>query len=79
VAVHHLTDRRLTTEGVTDVGGVYGRWFDGTGRAAVLWRPDFYILGTTGVLPDVPALLTTLASAVEPVQAPATAGEGIRP
>ena len=79
VAVHHLTDRRLTTEGVTDVGGVYGRWFDGTGRAAVLWRPDFYILGTTGVLPDVPALLTPLASAVEPVQAPATAGEGIRP
>lgn len=79
VAVHHLTDRRLTTEGITDVGGVYGRWFDETGRAAVLWRPDFYILGTTGVISDVPALLTTLASAVEPVQAPAIAGEGIRP
>ncbi|GAA4029218.1 FAD-dependent monooxygenase [Streptomyces plumbiresistens] len=79
VAVHHLTDRRLTTEGITDVGGVYGRWFDETGSAAVLWRPDFYILGTVGVLSDVPALLTTLASAVEPVQAPATAGEGIRP
>ncbi|MFI1358698.1 bifunctional 3-(3-hydroxy-phenyl)propionate/3-hydroxycinnamic acid hydroxylase [Streptomyces sp. NPDC020898] len=79
VAVHRLTDRRLSTEGVTDVGGVYGRWFDETGRAAVLWRPDFYILGTTGVLSDIPALLTTLATAVEPVQAPATAGEGIRP
>ncbi|WP_327348112.1 bifunctional 3-(3-hydroxy-phenyl)propionate/3-hydroxycinnamic acid hydroxylase [Streptomyces europaeiscabiei] len=79
VAVHHLTDRRLTTDGITDVGGVYGRWFDETGRAAVLWRPDFYILGTVGVLLDVPALLTTLASAVEPVQAPAIAGEGIRP
>ncbi len=50
VAVHHLTDRRLTTQGVADTGGVYGRWFDETGRAAVLWRPDFYILGTTGVL-----------------------------
>ncbi|MDX3837983.1 bifunctional 3-(3-hydroxy-phenyl)propionate/3-hydroxycinnamic acid hydroxylase [Streptomyces europaeiscabiei] len=76
---HHLTDRRLTTDGITDVGGVYGRWFDETGRAAVLWRPDFYILGTVGVLLDVPPLLTTLASAVEPVQAPAIAGEGIRP
>jgi 3-(3-hydroxy-phenyl)propionate hydroxylase/flavoprotein hydroxylase len=79
VAVHHLTDRRLTTEGVTDVGGVYGRWFDETGRAAVLWRPDFYILGTAGVLSDVPSLLDTLAMAVEPVQAPAIVGERIRP
>ncbi|CAM5585846.1 bifunctional 3-(3-hydroxy-phenyl)propionate/3-hydroxycinnamic acid hydroxylase [Streptomyces aurantiogriseus] len=79
VAVHHLTDRRLTTEGITDVGGVYGRWFDDTDRAAVLWRPDFYILGTAGVLSDVPALLKTLANAVEPVQAPATVGEGTRP
>ncbi len=79
VAVHHLTDRRLTTDGITDVGGVYGRWFDETGRTAVLWRPDFYILGTAGVLSDVPALLKTLATAVEPVQAPATVGEGIRP
>lgn len=79
VCVHHLTDRRLTTEGVTDVGGVYGRWFDETGRAAVLWRPDFYILGTADTLSGVPALLKTLANAVEPVQAPATVGERIRP
>ncbi|MFI7502894.1 bifunctional 3-(3-hydroxy-phenyl)propionate/3-hydroxycinnamic acid hydroxylase [Streptomyces sp. NPDC049687] len=79
VTVHHLTDRRLTTEGITDVGGVYGRWFDETGRAAVLWRPDFYILGTAGALSDVPALLKTLAEAVGPVQAPAVVGEGIRP
>ncbi|WP_327729908.1 bifunctional 3-(3-hydroxy-phenyl)propionate/3-hydroxycinnamic acid hydroxylase [Streptomyces sp. NBC_00487] len=79
VAVHHLTDRRLTTEGITDVGGVYGRWFDETGSAAVLWRPDFYILGTVDSLSDVPALLNTLATAVQPVQAPAIVGEGIRP
>ncbi|WP_405522174.1 bifunctional 3-(3-hydroxy-phenyl)propionate/3-hydroxycinnamic acid hydroxylase [Streptomyces canus] len=79
VAVHHLTNRRLTTEGITDVGGVYGRWFDETGRAAVLWRPDFYILGTSGVLSDVPSLLDTIAIAVEPVQAPAIVGERIRP
>ncbi|BBC38318.1 FAD binding domain protein [Streptomyces graminofaciens] len=79
VAVHHLTDRRLTTEGFTDVGGVYGRWFDEHDRAAVLWRPDFYILGTTDALSGVPALLSTLAKAVGPVQAPATVGEGIRP
>ncbi|MDX2695188.1 bifunctional 3-(3-hydroxy-phenyl)propionate/3-hydroxycinnamic acid hydroxylase [Streptomyces ipomoeae] len=79
VGVHHLTDRRLTTEGFTDVGGVYGRWFDEHDRAAVLWRPDFYILGTVESLADVPALLKTLATAVEPVQAPATVGERIRP
>jgi 2-polyprenyl-6-methoxyphenol hydroxylase-like FAD-dependent oxidoreductase len=79
VAVHHLTDRRLTTDGITDVGGVYGRWFDESGRAAVLCRPDFYILGTVDSLSDVPALLKTLAMAVEPVQAPAIVGEGIRP
>ncbi|MFG2550940.1 bifunctional 3-(3-hydroxy-phenyl)propionate/3-hydroxycinnamic acid hydroxylase [Streptomyces sp. NPDC048581] len=79
VGVHHLTDRRLTAEGITDFGGVYGRWFDETDRAAVLWRPDFYILGTVDALSDVPALLKTLANAVEPVQAPATLGEGIRP
>ncbi|GAA3776449.1 bifunctional 3-(3-hydroxy-phenyl)propionate/3-hydroxycinnamic acid hydroxylase [Streptomyces phyllanthi] len=78
VAVHHLTDRP-TTEGFTDTDGVYGRWFDETGRAAVLWRPDFYVLGTAGVLPDVPALLKTLASAIEPAHTPATAREGIRP
>lgn len=79
VIVHHLTDRRLTTEGITDVDGVYGRWFDAHGSAAVLWRPDFYILGTADAISDVPALLTTLATAVEPVQAPAIVGEGIRP
>jgi 2-polyprenyl-6-methoxyphenol hydroxylase-like FAD-dependent oxidoreductase len=79
VAVHHLTDRRLTSDGITDTGGVYGRWFDETGRAAVLWRPDFYILGTAGVLSDVPALLNTLSSAAEPAPAPALVGEGIRP
>ncbi|UUU20332.1 bifunctional 3-(3-hydroxy-phenyl)propionate/3-hydroxycinnamic acid hydroxylase [Streptomyces sp. DSM 40750] len=79
VGVHHLTDRRLTTEGFTDVGGVYGRWFDATGTTAVLWRPDFYILGTVASLTDVPALLKTLATAVEPMQAPAIVGERIRP
>ncbi|MGW0710655.1 bifunctional 3-(3-hydroxy-phenyl)propionate/3-hydroxycinnamic acid hydroxylase [Streptomyces sp. NPDC002643] len=79
VGVHHLTDRRLTTEGFTDAGGVYGRWFDETGSAAVLWRPDFYILGTVASLTDAPALLKTLATAVEPVQAPATVGERTRP
>lgn len=79
VGVHHLTDRRLTTEGFTDVGGVYGRWFDESGTTAVLWRPDFYILGTVASLTDVPALLKTLATAVEPTQAPAIVGERIRP
>lgn len=88
VAVHHLTgdrltgDRltgdRLTADGVTDAGGVYGRWFDEADCAAVLWRPDFYILGTAGAPSDVPALLKMLASAVEPGQAPATVRKGIR-
>jgi 3-(3-hydroxy-phenyl)propionate hydroxylase/flavoprotein hydroxylase len=79
VGVHHLTDRRLTSEGITGVGGVYGRWFGETDRAAVLWRPGFSILGTVDTLSDVPALVKTLARAVEPVQAPAIVGEGIRP
>ncbi|MFK0113320.1 bifunctional 3-(3-hydroxy-phenyl)propionate/3-hydroxycinnamic acid hydroxylase [Streptomyces sp. NPDC091217] len=66
VAVHHLTDRRLSTEGITDIGGVYGRWFDETGLTAVLWRPDFYILGTAKSVSDVPALLKTLDAAIAP-------------
>lgn len=78
VSVHHLTDRRLTTQGITDTDGVYGRWFDETGRGAVLWRPDFYVLGTASTPSDVPALLKTLASAIEPTQTPATVTEGIR-
>jgi 2-polyprenyl-6-methoxyphenol hydroxylase-like FAD-dependent oxidoreductase len=78
VAVHHLTDRRLTTEGVTDVSGVYGCWFDEVGCAAVLWRPDFYILGTTSMPSAVPALLKTLASALEPTHAPTSAYGGIQ-
>ncbi|MFI8787931.1 bifunctional 3-(3-hydroxy-phenyl)propionate/3-hydroxycinnamic acid hydroxylase [Streptomyces sp. NPDC055105] len=75
VAVHHLTDRRFTTAGITDISGVYCRWFDEARRAAVLWRPDFYVLGTAGALSDVPALLTALASAVKPTPAPATLGD----
>jgi hypothetical protein len=78
VAVHHLTDRRSATGGITDAGGVYGRWFDEVGCAAVLWRPDFYILGTAAVLPNVPALLKTLSSAIEPAQTHSTAREESR-
>ena len=78
VSVHHLTDRRLTTVEVTDIGGVYGRWFDETGRDAVLWRPDFCILGTAGAPSGVPALLETLASAIQPTRTPPPAPKGIR-
>jgi len=75
VSVHHLVDGEADAEGITDLDGVYSAWFDETGSAAVLWRPDFYVFGTADTITGVPALLKELALAFEPSGAPAAVGQ----
>lgn len=57
---------------LADVDGVYGSWFDETGCAAVLWRPDFYIFGTARTTGEINALLVELAGVLEPATIPAS-------
>ena len=45
---------------VADSDGVYGQFFDDTGFAAVISRPDFYIFGGVPSLDDLPALVDDL-------------------
>ena len=45
---------------VEDSEGVYGQFFDDTGFAAVISRPDFYIFGGVASLDDLPALVDDL-------------------
>jgi 3-(3-hydroxy-phenyl)propionate hydroxylase len=44
---------------VLDVDGTYTTWFDALDVAAVLIRPDFYVLASANDAADVPALLTS--------------------
>lgn len=47
-----------------DVDGSYARWFDATGVAVALQRPDFYVFGTAATSADVPTLVAALRAAI---------------
>lgn len=45
---------------VVDVDGTYARWFEATGTAVALQRPDFSVYGAAAGLGDTPALVAAL-------------------
>jgi 2-polyprenyl-6-methoxyphenol hydroxylase-like FAD-dependent oxidoreductase len=49
---------------VTDVDGVYEKWFDEAGVAVVLQRPDFYVFGTAADLGGANELVLDLVRAL---------------
>lgn len=54
------------TEGgpVQDVDGSYSRWFDSTGAAVVLQRPDFYVFASSPDLAEASTLVRRLRTAL---------------
>jgi 3-(3-hydroxy-phenyl)propionate hydroxylase/flavoprotein hydroxylase len=68
--VWHIGER-ATTDAVADLDGVYGAWFDETGCAAVIVRPDHYVYGTadsaSGLANLIDRLRAALALSVSPV------------
>jgi hypothetical protein len=48
---------------VDDLDGVYARWFEASGAAVVLTRPDFYVYGTASRLEGTKALVQQLRAA----------------
>jgi flavoprotein hydroxylase len=49
---------------VEDLDGTYGRWFERTGVAVVLQRPDFHVFGTAASLAGATALIESLRRAL---------------
>jgi 3-(3-hydroxy-phenyl)propionate hydroxylase/flavoprotein hydroxylase len=53
-------------DAVADLDGVYGAWFDATGCAAVIVRPDHYVYGTAGSASELVGVLARLRDALAP-------------
>ncbi len=73
VQVCYLVKTATRPGQLADLDQVYGRWFDRSGCAAVLWRPDFYIFGTAAEGHGVPGLLAGLLDILTPATVSASA------
>lgn len=61
VAAHVGTDAP-----VIDLDGTYARWFEATGAAVVLQRPDFAVFGAAERAADTPSVVAALRRALAP-------------